>query len=127
MKRINASLLSLLLSLGLGSAAIAEEASAAQPGATASPAETANYQFNDQELEKFAAVQQELEVIREEYGAKLENVEDPKKAQSLQQEASETMTEAVTDEGLDVETYSTIAKAVRNDDALRQRVIEMMN
>lgn len=127
MKRINASLLSLLLSLGLGSAAIAEEAPAAQPGATASPAETANYQFNDQELEKFAAVQQELEVIREEYGAKLENVEDPKKAQSLQQEASETMTEAVTDEGLDVETYSTIAKAVRNDDALRQRVIEMMN
>ena len=127
MKRINASLLSLLLSLGLGSAAIAEEATAAQPGTTASPAETANYQFNDQELEKFAAVQQELEVIREEYGAKLENVEDPKKAQSLQQEASETMTEAVTDEGLDVETYSTIAKAVRNDDALRQRVIEMMN
>lgn len=127
MKRINASLLSLLLSLGLGSAAIAEEAPGAQPGATGSPAEAANYQFNDQELEKFAAVQQELEVIREEYGAKLENVEDPKKAQSLQQEASETMTEAVTEEGLDVETYSTIAKAVRNDDALRQRVIEMMN
>lgn len=127
MKRINASLLSLLLSLGLSSAAIAEEAPAAQPGAAGTPAEAANYQFNDQELEKFAAVQQELEVIREEYGAKLENVEDPKKAQSLQQEASETMTEAVTDEGLDVETYSTIAKAVRNDDALRQRVIEMMN
>ena len=127
MKRINASLLSLLLTLGLSSAAMAEDSYAPQPGATASPAQTANYQFNDDELEKFAAVQQELEVIREEYGAKLENVEDPKKAQSLQQEASETMTEAVKDEGLDVETYSTIAKAVRNDDALRQRVIEMMN
>ncbi len=126
MKRINASLLTLLLSLGMAGTAIAGESYSAQPGATAAP-EAANYQFNDDELEKFAAVQQELEGIREEYGAKLENVEDPKKAQALQQEASETMTDAVKDEGLDVETYSTIAKAVRNDDALRQRVIEMMN
>lgn len=127
MKRINASLMTLLLSLGVSSAVIAEDSYSAQPGATTSPAEANNYQFNDEELEKFADVQQKLEIIREEYGAKLENVEDPQKAQEIQQEASETMTEAVTDEGLDVETYSTIAKAVRNDDALRQRVITMMN
>lgn len=127
MKRINASLMILLLSLGMSSTVIAEDNYSDQPGAGTPPTQATDYQFDDQELEKFAGVQQKLEVIREEYGAKLENIEDPQKAQEIQEEASESMTEAVTDEGLDVETYSTIAKAVRNDDALRQRVITMMN
>ncbi|MCX4187502.1 DUF4168 domain-containing protein [Methylophaga sp. OBS4] len=71
--------------------------------------------------------QADLESIREEYAAKLEKADDPDQATALQQEASQTMVQAVQSAGLDVETYSQIAQAVRDDPALRECVMEMMN
>lgn len=127
MKRNTAIALPLLLALGISSPVLAGESYGTQADTPMPQAPTGNYQFSDADLEKFAAVQQDLEVIREEYAAKLETTEDPTKAQELQQEASQTMSQAVQSKGLDIETYSSIAKAVRNDDALRQRVIEMIN
>ncbi len=125
--KLKAITLPILITLGFSGQAFAGESYGTPPGAEAPQAPVANYQFEETDLKKFAAAQGDLELIREEYGAKLENTEDPQKAQQLQQEASETMTAAVQAKGLDVETYSSIAKAVRNDDALRQRVIQMMN
>lgn len=125
MKRNTTITLSLLLALGMSSPVFAGESYGTQAD-TPMP-QAANYQFSDADLEKFAAVQQDLDAIREEYAGKLETTEDPTEAQQLQQEASQTMSQAVQSKGLDIETYSSIAKAVRNDDALRQRVIEMIN
>lgn len=120
------------LALTLGAAAYAgenygapQEADPAQaPAPQTQPAAT---NFSDGDLEKFAAVQADLESIREEYAAKLEKAGDPDEAAALQQEASQTMVQAVQGAGLDVETYSQIAQAVRADPALRERVMEMMN
>lgn len=117
-----------VLALGVSSALYANEqygtSQTEQPTQTFQPAAST---LKDSNLEKFAAVQKDLESIREEYSAKLGSVSDPSKATELQQEASQSMIEAVENTGLDVETYSQIAQALGNDPELRERVMAMMN
>lgn len=131
MKTPIATLLSALMTMGLASNVYAGETAPQQQqppqGQGAAPAqEQVPTDFSDAELEKFASAQDELETIRQEYSGKLEKTEDPDKAASLQQEASEKMVTIVQDEGLDVETYSNIALAMQSDPELREKVEDMM-
>lgn len=129
MKLYSRIVLPVLLTMGLASAAYAGESYGTQPQTPPPQAqpEVDASQFSQDDLQKFASVQQDLEVIREEYSQKLESAGDQQQAQQLQQEASQTMVQAVQSEGLDIETYTQIAKAVRNDETLRELVIQMMN
>ncbi|MGM0679822.1 MAG: DUF4168 domain-containing protein, partial [Pseudomonadota bacterium] len=60
--------------------------------------------------------------VRESFAGKLENTEDPEKAQKMQQEAQKEMQNAVADAGLSVEEYNQIFAAVQQDPELQKEV-----
>ncbi len=118
---------SLLLSMSLSNLATAQAQDAApefeQPPEQAQP--TAS--FSDSELQSFVDVQTDLEAIREEYSARLEETDDQAAVEELQQEANKEMVEVVQSNSLDVNRYNMIAQAIQQDPALLQRIQEMMN
>lgn len=119
---------SLLLALGLSTAAIAEQGYDAPNQAAPVPEAAApTTDFSESDLQKFADVQGDLEEIRTEYSGRLESTEDPDQAAQLQQEASQKMVQTVQDTGLNVETYSNIALAIQTDPELRDKVQSMLN
>lgn len=129
MKTKFTSAMALLMAMGLSSAAYAGDSyeRAAPDKGPAPQAQDVPTDFSDNELKKFASVQEDLEGIRSEYSGKLENTEDPDQAAELQQEASHKMVQVVQDAGMDVETYSNIALALQSDAELRDKVQSMMN
>jgi Domain of unknown function (DUF4168) len=129
MKTKFTSAMALLMAMGLSSAAYAGDSyeRAAPDKGPAPQAQDVPTDFSDNELKKFASVQEDLEGIRNEYSGKLENTEDPDQAAELQQEASQKMVQVVQDAGMDVETYSNIALALQSDAELRDKVQSMMN
>ncbi|NLQ18522.1 DUF4168 domain-containing protein [Marinomonas sp. M1K-6] len=127
MKSTIAKVTTLLLALGLSSVLYANEGQTNSTQAQAPQAAPAATDINKADLEKFAAVQTDLEAIRDEYAGKLEGTSDPEQAAALQQEAAQTMVQAVESTGLDVNVYTQIAQAVNSDPALREQVMKMMN
>lgn len=121
--------ITLLMALGFATAAYAGDSyeRTAPDKGPAPQAQDVPADFSDGDLQKFAAVQGDLEGIRSEYSGKLETTEDPDKAAQLQQEASQKMVQVVQDAGMDVETYSNIALALQSDAELRDKVQSMMN
>lgn len=119
--------LALVLGLGLGNAASAQQ----QPGAPEAPAQQAPQQvetdFSDSELQSFVDVQTDLQVIRVEYSSRLEETDDPEVAAQLQEEASQEMVGVLESSELDVDTYNQIAMALQQDQELLERVQSMLN
>jgi len=78
---------------------------------------------DDASLNKFKDAFAEVNSIRESFAGKLENVEDPEKAQKLQQKAQKNMVSAVEDAGLSVQEYNQIFAAVQQNPELQQKVL----
>ncbi|MCC5796160.1 MAG: DUF4168 domain-containing protein [Methylophaga sp.] len=129
MKKLSTSLLGMMMAMGMTTAAYAQQDGYGQAygeqGVMPQQAPAAA-DFDDAELQSFAAVQSDLDVIRNEYSARLESTENPDQAAQLQQEASQLMVQAVEQAGLDVDTYSNIALALQTDPQLRERIQDMM-
>lgn len=126
MKTTLATLLSAIMAMGISTTVFAGEADPnAGQAPDAAPAEVPT-DFSDNQLQKFASVQGDLEQIRNDYSGRLESTEDADKAAELQQEASQKMVQVVQDAGMDVETYSNIALALQSDPQLREKVEGMM-
>lgn len=89
------------------------------------PGQQMQIEVEEDELRAFTEAQVELEGLREEYQGKLQDAGGQEEAQQLEQEANEEMMQAVEDEGLDVERYSQIARAIETDPELRQRFMEL--
>lgn len=81
-------------------------------------------EISDGDLEKFVDASDKVFEIRDEFTEKLNDVEDPQKAQSLQMEAQQEMMEAVTDSGIEVQKYNEIATRLQTDTELQQRAQE---
>jgi len=81
---------------------------------------------SDQQLEQFADAQTEIASIQQDFSSRLQEVEDPEKAQDLQRQANDEMTAAVEEAGLDVESFNQIAMAIQNDPELQQKLTEML-
>ncbi|EMR14036.1 hypothetical protein MPL1_02021 [Methylophaga lonarensis MPL] len=129
MKKLSTSLLGMMMAMGMTTAAYAQQdgygEAYGEQGVMPQQAPAAA-DFDDAELQSFAAVQSDLDVIRNEYSARLESTENPDEAAQLQQEASQLMVQAVEQAGLDVDTYSNIALALQTDPQLRDRIQSMM-
>ena len=129
MKKLSTSLLGMMMAMGMTTAAYAQQdgygEAYGEQGVMPQQAPAAA-DFDDAELQSFAAVQSDLDVIRNEYSARLESTENPDQAAQLQQEASQLMVQAVVQAGLDVDTYSNIALALQTDPQLRERIQDMM-
>jgi hypothetical protein len=87
----------------------------AQPTASAA-------NFADTDLQSYIKVQQEVEAIRTEMAAKLQNMQDPQEAQKAQEDANKRMLGAVEKAGLTREKYNEIARAVMSNPALAEKV-----
>jgi len=83
--------------------------------------------FSDAELKKFAAARTDVNDIRGEYSEALGNVEDPDKAQELQNKYTQKMISAIEEKGLSVQNYNAITKAVQENAGLREKVNKMGN
>lgn len=127
-KQLTPLMFGLMLAFGASTAmaqgAPNQGAAGAPPAAQPAPAQKS---FSDEEIQKFADVQPEIEAIRSEYSERLQDVSDPEQAATLQNEAVEKMVESVNQEGLEVETYNSIAIALQSDTDLRERVENAMN
>jgi hypothetical protein len=130
MKQLTPLMFGLMLAFGVSTTAMAQGAPA-QDGtgaeATAAMPQPQEANFSEQDIQKFADVQPAIESIRVEYSERLQEVSDPQEAAALQNEAVEKMVETVNEEGLEVETYNSIAIALQNDASLRERVEAAMN
>jgi len=110
------------LSLGVSASEYAQSgAQQGQPPQQQSGQAAAN--VDEASLNKFKDAFAEVNSIRESFAGKLENVEDPQKAQQLQQQAQEDMVSAVEDAGLSVQEYNQIFAAVQQNPELQQKVL----
>ena len=83
--------------------------------------------FSDQEVDKAASAYVDIIDIREQYQQQLAEVDDPEAAQDIQMEANEKITEAVEDNGIDVETYNDIITAAQTDEGLMNELLEKID
>lgn len=87
----------------------------------------ADIDVSDQQLEQFVEAQVAIIEIQQDYTVRLQEVDDPDRAHELQVQANEEMTDAVTDAGLDVESFNSIAMAIQNSPELQQRLTDMLD
>lgn len=113
-----------LTAFGAAAPGVMAQASGAQQGQPAQPgmaSQQAATEISDADLEKFVEASDKVFEIRDEFTQKLNGVDDPQEAQSLQMEAQEEMMEAVTDTGIEVPVYNEIATRLQTDTDLQQR------
>ncbi len=84
-------------------------------------------QFDDSTLEKFTVAMYAVQDVAKEFEVKLQQEQSTEKQQQLQANAHEAMVDEIEQAGLEVKTYTTIAQLVRQDEALRQRVMNIVN
>lgn len=122
-----------LVAIGFSSVAFAETAVSpktdnAMPDAMSpSATQAAETQISDEDLQKFADVQDDIREIHVEYSDKLKKTESEDGKLELQKQANAEITQQIEDHGLDIDQYSTIALAVRSNPTLRDKVQSMMN
>lgn len=103
---------------------IAEESKAtAQPEAPALTQDAAPV-VDEQKVKKFVAAYTDVQDVRQTYSEKLQNVQDPEKAKSLQQKAHAKMDNAVEENGLSVDEYRELASQINENPALLTMVQE---
>lgn len=112
----------LLGAVTFGASAQAQTAPAAEAPAAAPAAGG----FSDAELKSFGAAMTEIQKINSEYSPKLAAADGPAKA-TVQKEMIGKMGAAVQASGLSPEKYNQMSVAVQKDNALRQRLTEVLN
>ena len=105
------------------SIAQAQTEPAPAPAAPSAPATSA---FTDEELKSFGGAMTEVQKINAEYTPKMTGADGPTKA-TLQKEMIGKMGAAVQASGLSPQKYNEISAAVQKDNALRQRLTEVLN
>lgn len=83
--------------------------------------------FSDEEIDKVATAYVDIIDIREEYHGRLAEVDDPEVAQQIQMEANEKITEAVENNGIDVETYNNVITAAQTDEGLMNDLLSKID
>lgn len=126
MKRLNLIALATALLFGFNAAIAQEEQSSSDMSGQQSAQQQPTKDVSDEELQQFADAQAELAKIQQEYSQKLQNVEDPERATSLQRQANEEMKTAVKDVGLNVQSFNEIAMAIQNSPELQQKLSGML-
>jgi Domain of unknown function (DUF4168) len=83
--------------------------------------------IGDRQLRAFAKVYVEIETIRQLYVSRLKEAESLEEGEEIQNEAVSKMEGALTKQGLTEESYSRIVEIARADEALRKKLVELIN
>ncbi|MDY6979541.1 MAG: DUF4168 domain-containing protein [Pseudomonadota bacterium] len=121
MKFNKTALLAILFGMSLSLGAHAQDSG--QSNAQQQQSNQAATNVDNASLNKFKDAFAQVNGIRESFAGKLENVEDPKKARKLQQQAQKDMVSAVEDAGLSVQEYNQIFAAVQQSPELQKKVL----
>jgi hypothetical protein len=81
---------------------------------------------SDVQLRSFAKAYVEFEKIRAQYEPRLDTAPTPAEKQSVQDEAVALFSKALEKEGLSMQQYSVLFHTVNADDALRERVLRLI-
>ena len=84
-------------------------------------------EVSDAMLEQYVEVAAKVTEIRNDFQQQMAGVETSEEAQSLQEEASAEMVEAVQSSGMSVEDYNQIAYALQSDPALQERLQDLQS
>lgn len=79
---------------------------------------------SEKELDKFAEAVVELQKIEKDYSQKMSQVEEKEEAQQIQTQMQEKMRQAIEKEGLSIQRYSQIGKALEGNQEMSQKVQE---
>lgn len=110
------------LGLVLGTAAVTP-ASAGEPAGV----QLAQASYSEEKLQSFASAAVQIQQIREEYTAEIQQAESEEQRQQLAEEANTEMVGAVESApGISVEEYNEIIEASAEDQELSQRINEHM-
>lgn len=112
----------------LGAATFSASAQAQTAPSAEAPAATAPAAggFTDADLKSFGAAMTEIQKINGEYSPKLAGADGPTKA-TVQKEMIGKMSAAVQASGLSPDKYNQMSAAVQKDNALRQRLTQVLN
>jgi hypothetical protein len=83
--------------------------------------------IEETQLRSFAKAYAEVQKIREFYEPQLGTAQDAQKSSEIEREARSKITEAIGKEGLTLDSYSQIVQTANADEALRKRIIELIN
>jgi len=83
--------------------------------------------FSEENLQKYAEARETVNDIRNDYSNALSDVEDPQKAQELQNKYTQKMIAAIEDEDLSVSKYNDIGRAVEHNPKLQKKVDNLSN
>ncbi len=83
--------------------------------------------FDDSTLQKFTVAMSAVQSVAEKYQAQIQQEKSPEKLQALQSSAQQEMVAEIKDAGMKVNTYTTIAQLARSNEALRQRIMSIVN
>ncbi|HEY9573236.1 MAG TPA: DUF4168 domain-containing protein [Pusillimonas sp.] len=123
-KRIAEILSTSAIAFGLATAPVlAQQAPAAKPQA---PVTAPSQNYSDAQLQKFVGASQKVAVISEQYRPQLQAAKDDTARGEIYQEADDKMVAAVKDEGLSVDEFNGINRALQQDPKLKQRITKML-
>lgn len=88
-------------------------------------AQEQNFDFSDKELKKFSLIKNEVDEIRKKYSQSLGMVDNPDKARSLQEKYIVQVLETIRENGMSVERYTEISRALQRDPELREKIEKM--
>ena len=88
-------------------------------------AQQQNFDFSDKELQKFLLIKNEVDEIREKYSQSLGMVDNPDKARRLQDKYIAQVLETIRENGMSVEKYTEISRALQRNPELRKKIEKM--
>ena len=110
----------------LPSHTLAQQSPAQQPSLQ-QPPPVQQTDVKDTELRSFAKVYVQIEKIRETYDPQLKQAKTPEEGKQIQTEAVSKMEQALTQEGMDKQTYNRIFETARADDGVRKKLFGFIN
>lgn len=96
---------------------------AQQSPPAAQPAPSVNY--SDDQLKKFVGASKKVAVVVQEYNPRLESLQDEGAREKVAQEANKKMVDAVHDEGMTVDEFNNMSRAIQQDPTLMKRAQSM--
>ncbi|CAB3711140.1 MAG: DUF4168 domain-containing protein [Achromobacter sp.] len=122
MQRSKTAILSAVLAAAVlsGAPVLAQNAPASQ-----TPMAPAAAQPTDQQLQRFASASQKVSGVVDEYRPKVDAAKTDEAKQKVIQEADAKMVKLVQADGLSVEEFNGIGRAVQQDPQVKQRLMNM--
>jgi len=102
---------------------LAQQTLAQQPAAQ----QTQQSDLNETQLRSFAKVYVQVEKILKTYEPQLKDAKTPEEGKQIQNEEMSKVNQALTQEGMDAQSYHRIIEIANGDDGLRKKLLGFIN